>query len=144
MTEPAPRRRRPRWPLAIGAVLVLAAGLVAGGAIVTVTGISADEQVRVVPSPSASPSPVSPLTEAGGGQGQVLIGPGCVRALDQVQTVYTDLQHLATAASNLDAAALDRIVRQLRDLRPKLADNLGDCHATVQLPGATPSPSPAG
>ena len=141
------RRRRSTWPLWAGAIGVFIGGLVAGGAVVTVSGISSDNTVRVIPSPSASPSPVNGILELGGGpqeQGTVALGPGCVRAIDQVNTVYEDLTALGNAASNFDVGTLDDIVRQLQDMRPALQRNLADCHATVQLPGATPSPSPAG
>ena len=139
------RRRRSTWPLWAGAIGIFLGGLVAGGAVVTVSGISSENTVRVIPSPSASPSPVSGVSDVGGGQqGTVALGPGCVRAIDQVNTVYEDLSALGGAASSFDVGTLDRIVRQLQDMRPALQRNLADCHATVQLPGATPSPSPAG
>jgi hypothetical protein len=141
VTEPAQWRpeRRSRWPLTLGAALLVLVGMAAGGAVVTVTGISADERVEVVPSPS--PSPVTPSPVTGLGRTQLSVAPACVHALDQVQSVYQELQGIGNAASQLDIAALDRFVRQLQKLRPSLQDNLAGCHATVHLPPATPQPT---
>ena len=141
----ARRVRVPRWALAAGAAALVVAGLVGGGAIVTVTGISAKQSVQVVVSPS--PVPVTPTAASSSGvTGQVGIGAACVRAIDQVQSVYQLLQATGTAAAHLDLNALDRLVRQLQDMRVALGNNLSQCRATVQLPpgsGAGSSASPA-
>jgi hypothetical protein len=139
---PARANERSRWPTWAAGTALVVAGLAAGGAIVTVTGISADTQVEVVASPSPSPSPVgasggTPL----GNAGSVEVAPACIHALDQAQTVYDQLKQLGNAASSLDVDTLDKVVRQLQDMEPTLRENLGACHATVHLPTTTPTPT---
>lgn len=137
--RPPRRRGRGGW-LAVAAIVLVAVGLVAGGAIVTVSGISSDERVRVVASPS--PSPVLPTSDSTAPSGRVTIGAGCVRALDQAQTVYAELQRLGSAAADLDFDQLDQLVRRLQAMRPTLQHNLEQCHATVHVPKQSPNPVP--
>lgn len=126
------RRRTPTWVIPAGVVVLFVVGLVAGGAIVTVTGISAKQSVEVVPSPS--PVYTQAPTPAGSPQAQVAIGPGCVHALDQVQTLYQQLQDAGNAASSLDLAKLDKLIQQMQQIRTALGASLAQCNATVQLP----------
>ncbi len=126
--------RVPRWQLAVGAVVLLACGLVLGGYVVTVTGISAKQSVQVVVSPS--PVPVTPSPQPGV-QGQVAIGSGCVKAIDQVQAIYQQLQVAGNAASRLDLSKLDQVVQRLQQMRVALGNNLGDCRATINLPNGS-------
>ena len=137
------RRRAPTWAIASGVTAVFVGGLVAGGAIVTVTGISAKQSVEIVPSPS--PVYTQAPTPSGGPNAQVAIGPGCVRAIDQVQTLYQELQDAASAASGFDLSKLDKVIQQMQQMRSALSTSLAQCNATVQLPnGATVTPTPGG
>lgn len=136
---PAPRPRTSRWAVGAGVATVFVAGLVIGGAVVTVTGISAKQSVEIVP----SPSPVTPTAPqpTGPTQAQIAIGQDCVKAIDQVQTLYQEFQQAGAAASHLNLADLDRLVQQMQQVEGSLNTNLSSCRATIRLPSAAASAS---
>jgi hypothetical protein len=121
--------RRLGW---IWVPVVFLVGLLSGGVIVAV--FSNGTTVR-----PPGPTTTVTATPSSGGP-QVSIDAACLQALHDAQGAYALLGRVSDAVRNLDASRLDEIALQLAQLRHQLAEDLGGCHATAQLPGgATPS-----
>ncbi len=126
------------WAWAVGGLLI---GLIGGGVIVAVFDITGNDTARTVQQSIASPtpSPTPSVTSTAGGT--VQIDRSCLRAISDAQEVQSQLGELASAASHLDAAALDQAVRRLQQLEQSLSPAIKNCRATVAIP-SLPPPSP--
>lgn len=146
MSEPVPdlpgarsgmhrdRRRYGRW-LALAAALLV--GVVIGGLIVAIFGNGDHITVkRAGPLTTSAPGPAP--------RGAVTIGlsTACLQAINDAQDVYAALGGIADAASHLDAAALDAIVRRVQQDQRQLSQDLPSCHALARLPNGSTSPVP--
>lgn len=121
------------------AVVTFAVGLSLGAFAVLSTGGGGSSTTTVVsqPSPTQAPTPApSPSTVT------LALGSDCMDALAQAQSVVGDVNSIGEALSRFDAAALDRVVRQLQGVTGGLQSSLAGCNTTISLPQVTPSPSP--
>lgn len=127
----APQRagRRFTW---LWVPVVFLVGLLAGGVIVA--AFSNGTTVR-------PPGPTTTVTASPSNGGpQINFDASCVQAVRDAQSAYALLGRVADAVRNLDASKLDEIMLDLAQLRHQLGNDLGNCHATAQLPsGPTPS-----
>jgi hypothetical protein len=64
----------------------------------------------------------------------VQVNQACLRSINAAQDVYQQLDALAQAAQNLDAARLDEVIRNLQPLEQRLRDSLPACQVTTRLP----------
>lgn len=141
-TRPFTSGRGARWWLAAGGFVV---GLFVGGIAV---GLAADGSSTDVGAPAATtaPAPGSPAPSAGA-TGQVVVNSACLRAVNDAQDAYGAVNDLADAASSLNAARLDEIVRRLQPLQSRLQQDLRGCQVVTRLPDGSvssgPPPSPA-
>lgn len=136
---PEPPARARRWTTAAIAAGVFLLGLVAGGVVVVATGLAAGDSTVPVTGPQPGPTAVTSPRPAPSPSPQVLLAPACLRAFRDVQTVYQDVQDIGRAAGAFDAAALDRIVQRLQDVRTRLATEIPGCRAAVVLPSTSPA-----
>lgn len=147
MTEPddppPPRSRRGAgWWLAVGGFVL---GLFVGGIVVGLASGGSSEEVAA-PAPTSA-APADSPAPAAGATGQVAVNASCLRAVNDAQDTYTAVNDLADAASTLNAARLDDIVRRLQPLQRRLEQDLRDCQVTTRLPDGSvrsgPAPTPA-
>lgn len=128
-------------------LLALVLGAVIGGGIVAV--YSGSDNVAV-PTPSGSApanSSTSPSTSSAGPSpssgANVQLSAACVRSVNDAQDAYTALSGLDKAVTSLDAQKLDAIVRQVQAVQRRLKADLPACHAGIQLPSGSTSPTPS-
>lgn len=129
--------RRYRLPALLLAVFVV--GLIVGAVIVAVFSGGTQFTVSPTTTGSTSPSGTAPTTPSGG---EFRVNAACLRAVDDAKGAASALSGLSSAARNLDAAALDAIVRQVQAADRKLHRDIGQCHAVVLLPSGPSSLSP--
>lgn len=126
------------WWLAVVGFVV---GLFVGGIVVGLaSGGSSDDLAG--PAATTAPAAGSPIPSAGA-TGQVAVNASCLRAVNDAQDTYTAVNDLADAASTLNAARLDEIVRRLQPLQRRLEQDLRDCQVTTRLPDGSVSSGPA-
>ncbi|MGI8450229.1 MAG: hypothetical protein ACR2MP_24245 [Streptosporangiaceae bacterium] len=130
---------RPRWPWALAAGAA-AAGLLAGGAIVAGFGIDGNTNAQTVQA-RATPAVTVPSAGSPSSGTDVHISQSCLQAISDAEQIYSQLGPLVKAASTLNAASLDTVVRRLQALQSTLRPSATACRATVSLPSAQPVPS---
>ena len=73
-----------------------------------------------------------------------MVNDACLRALNAAQDIYAAVDDLGEAASQLNAARLDEVIRQLQPLQERLRGNIQDCHVVTRLPdGSTVDSDPS-
>lgn len=140
--------RAVRWWLA-AATFVL--GLFVGGLLV---GLLSEGSAPV---PTATPAPTTgaavPLPDAPptGETAEVVVNAACLRAVNGAQDVVAAIDDLGEAASQLNAARLDEVIRRLQPLQGRLTTDIAGCQVVSEVAEATPTgtspgspaPSPA-
>lgn len=75
---------------------------------------------------------------------QAQVNAACLRVINEAQDVYTTLQALEQAVTDVNLQQLDDMVRGLQPIQPRLARDLQGCRVdtevTVSTPGTTPPP----
>ena len=139
-----PTRRAAGWWLAAGALVL---GLLVGGIVVGLaSGGSSDLDAPVASAGATAPGTTAPTP--GDATAQVSVNASCLRALNAAQDTYTAINDLADAASTLNAARLDEIIRRLQPLQGRLQQDLRSCQVVTRLPdgsvssGPVPTPAP--
>ncbi|MCV2490369.1 hypothetical protein OF117_13455 [Geodermatophilus sp. YIM 151500] len=137
---PPAARGRGLGPVRAGllAAVVFVAGLVAGGLAV---GLLSAGPVVVEAGPGGAGEggvPGGALPPEGASAQFVVNGP-CLGAVNAAQDTFLVLDDLGRAAADLDAAALDEVVRRLIPLQDRLETGLDACRVSTEVgPGAAP------
>jgi hypothetical protein len=148
--SPAPdnrSRRAARWWLAAATFVV---GLFVGGILVGL--FSEGSPALPAAGAGATPTPAGPTgsasaqsgSAAAGATAELVVNDACLRALNAAQDIYASVDDLGEAASQLNAARLDEVIRQLQPLQGRLRANIEDCTVMTRLPdGSLISESPS-
>lgn len=105
----------------------------------TGTAVLSSQSVRPVVEQAGGTADVDPgpaPTRAG-----VLVTNGCLRAVNDAQDALVAIDDAAQAAAELNAAALDEVVRRLQPVQDRLQANLDGCQVVTQDPGEDPTAS---
>ncbi|SDX90519.1 hypothetical protein SAMN05661080_01648 [Modestobacter sp. DSM 44400] len=141
--SPAPEgrsRRAARWWLAAATFVV---GLFAGAILVGLLSEgssalpAAGPAAGPTPSEAAGPTSAQPTSPAAGATAELVVNDACLRALNAAQDIYRSVNDLGEAASQLNAARLDEVIRQLQPLQGRLRENIDDCHVATRLPNGS-------
>lgn len=137
----APVRNAARGWLVAG-VFVL--GLFAGGIVVGLasSGSSADVNAGPHVTTTTLAPTAAPGSSAGGATGQATVNDACIRAVNQAQDAYANVNDLADAARGLNVARLDEIIRSLQPVQRQLQADLLACRVVARLPDGSLSSSP--
>ncbi|GAB3365496.1 hypothetical protein [Modestobacter lapidis] len=136
--------RAVRWWLAAATFVVgLFVGGIAVGLLSDGTTRLPDDAPSLAPTvgsaavrPSASPSVDAP---------DIAVNDACLRALNGAQDVFAAIEDLGRAASELNAARLDEVVRRLQPLQERQQDNFAGCQVvTRSTDGAAVTSEPSG
>lgn len=130
--DQVPRRPDRAWTgwLAAGAFVL---GLVAGVLLLGLIG--QDPPTGPVAQAAPASEPVGPGAGTAGESGRIEVNAACLRAINAAEDIAAAVEDLGTAASVLDAAQLDEVIRRLQPLQDRLQQNTAACEVT----GATPS-----
>ena len=130
--------RAGQWWLAAGALVV---GLVLG---VVLTGLLSEgsplpgEAAAESSADATTASTAAATTGSSGATAEIVVNEACLRAINAARDTYRSLDDIGEAASNLDAAQLDDIIRRLQPLRSALTVSFDACRiATQQEDGGT-------
>lgn len=153
-TDPAGQTRQdapaaedtPATPVRTGllAAAVFVLGLVVGA--VTVALLDDDPvAVEVAATPEGDEAGAGPSFSAEDASAEFVVSGACLRAVNAAQDTVLVLDDLGEAATELDAARLDEIVRRLMPLQTRLETGLQACRVATELDagGEQPEGSPA-
>jgi hypothetical protein len=121
------------------------AGVVVGGVVVGLVSGGTTPAPGAAPgtSPAASATPGGSAGPTGspptGNTAQIMVNDACLRAINAAQDVYRNIEDLAQAAAQLDAARLDAVIQRLEPLQTRLQDAVAACHVTSRLPNGSGS-----
>jgi hypothetical protein len=131
------------------AAVVFVLGLLVGALTI---GLLDEDPVVVTSSetPDAGAASAGPSLPDEGASARFVVSGACLRAVNAAQDTLLLVDDLGQAAAELDAAALDEIVRALMPLQTRLQTGLDACEVATDAtggagePGGAPaSPSPA-
>ena len=119
-------------------------GALVGGLVVGLAGGGSSSEVGLpaATSSAATGTPGPSPAGSGGATGEVTVNAACVRAVNDAQDTYAAINDLADAASSLNAARLDEIVRRLQPLQRRLEADLRACRVATRLPDGSVSSGP--
>ncbi len=127
------------------AAVVFVLGLLAGA---LTLGLLDEDPVVVTTSetPDAGAVPAGPSLPNEGASAQFVVSGACLRAVNAAQDTLLLVDDLGQAAAELDAAALDEIVRGLMPLQTRLQTGLAACEVATEVTGGAGEPGspPAG
>lgn len=138
--RPEPARGTRWWivglALVVGVVVgVLGVGLVTPGGFEQPTAAGAS----AAPAPTGNPAPQ--VVQSGGAAVTAEVNPACLRVINEAQNIYGIINGIGDAASSLDFARLDEVVRRLQPVQPRLQADLTDCNVSTRLSNGDLAPS---
>ncbi|MDO5501391.1 MAG: hypothetical protein Q4F67_17115 [Propionibacteriaceae bacterium] len=114
-------------------------GAVLGGGIIWFATGGVSGESPLAGEPEETPVPTQTVTASPDG---VVIPGSCLRAAEEAQQVTDVAAEGLTAARDLDAIALSRVVREFASAQDRVAQMAEDCRQAAEAPGATTAPAP--
>ena len=131
----------PRWWVAgLTGVLGVVVGVVGVG-LVTPGGFDQPTAAGQSAAPAATGNPAPQAVQSGGAAVTAEVNPACLRVINEAQNIYGIVNGIGDAASSLDFARLDEVVRRLQPVQPRLQADLTDCNVSTRLSNGDLAPS---